>query len=426
MEKKESIILQVDESTKKMISELEAGLSEGFAETLEGLIGKIGSSIEAIETLKVKLNKINDIQDSIEESSSKSDEIKRGLENLLNVVSTKLKVDISESTSTDPLDKQATKRDVESSIRESLESLENLKAYLSNLLSGIGERHSDSLVDLSTMLENVKTSISSLQVKQIDFENGMAAGLKTIVETYKSSFEQEKEQISSIKDSIKDSASKADSSIHQQFENSQAERNLQFEQNQSALKSQSVQLSNNADTLNDIRESLITSFKNVDERLKDLLTALADSHNSYSELIGASFNSSRSEIQSEFSQLNASNRENYEKLLTDIKIIVDGISNGLLSIKSDVLSDAQGNVSQVLESIKSLQNHIDSRVAAVEKDCVLITNGIASLHDLMSSEMSNIKENQANIQKTLNEVLYHSIPFWKIKARKAIKLINQQ
>ena len=388
--------------------------------------GKIGSSIEAIETLKVKLNKINDIQDSIEESSSKSDEIKRGLENLLNVVSTKLKVDISESTSTDPLDKQATKRDVESSIRESLESLENLKAYLSNLLSGIGERHSDSLVDLSTMLENVKTSISSLQVKQIDFENGMAAGLKTIVETYKSSFEQEKEQISSIKDSIKDSASKADSSIHQQFENSQAERNLQFEQNQSALKSQSVQLSNNADTLNDIRESLITSFKNVDERLKDLLTALADSHNSYSELIGASFNSSRSEIQSEFSQLNASNRENYEKLLTDIKIIVDGISNGLLSIKSDVLSDAQGNVSQVLESIKSLQNHIDSRVAAVEKDCVLITNGIASLHDLMSSEMSNIKENQANIQKTLNEVLYHSIPFWKIKARKAIKLINQQ
>ena len=426
MEKKESIILQVDESTKKMISELEAGLSEGFAETLEGLKGKIGSSIEAIETLKVKLNKINDIQDSIEESSSKSDEIKRGLENLLNVVSTKLKVDISESTSTDPLDKQATKRDVESSIRESLESLENLKAYLSNLLSGIGERHSDSLVDLSTMLENVKTSISSLQVKQIDFENGMAAGLKTIVETYKSSFEQEKEQISSIKDSIKDSASKADSSIHQQFENSQAERNLQFEQNQSALKSQSVQLSNNADTLNDIRESLITSFKNVDERLKDLLTALADSHNSYSELIGASFNSSRSEIQSEFSQLNASNRENYEKLLTDIKIIVDGISNGLLSIKSDVLSDAQGNVSQVLESIKSLQNHIDSRVAAVEKDCVLITNGIASLHDLMSSEMSNIKENQANIQKTLNEVLYHSISFWKIKARKAIKLINQQ
>ena len=118
--------------------------------------------------------------------------------------------------------------------------------------------------------------------------------------------------------------------------------------------------------------------------------------------------------------------ENYEKLLTDIKIIVDGISNGLLSIKSDVLSDAQGNVSQVLESIKSLQNHIDSRVAAVEKDCVLITNGIASLHDLMSSEMSNIKENQANIQKTLNEVLYHSISFWKIKARKAIKLINQQ
>ena len=137
-------------------------------------------------------------------------------------------------------------------------------------------------------------------------------------------------------------------------------------------------------------------------------------------------NSSRSEIQSEFSQLNASNRENYEKLFTDIKIIVDGISNGLLSIKSDVLSDAQGNVSQVLESIKSLQNHIDSRVAAVEKDCVLITNGIASLHDLMSSEMSNIKENQANIQKTLNEVLYHSISFWKIKARKAIKLINQQ
>lgn len=426
MEKKKSIILQVDESTKKMISELEAGLSEGFAETIEGLKGKIGYSIETIENLKIKLNKINDIQDLIEESSSKSDEIKRGVENLFNVVSTKLEVDISESTSTNPLDKQATKGDIESSIRESLESLENLKAYLSNLLSGIGERHSDSLANLSSMFENVKTSISSLQVKQIDFENGMAAGLKTIVDTYKSSFDQEKEQISSIKDSIKDSASNADFSIHQQFENSQAERNLQFEKNQSALQSQSVQLLKNADTLNGIRESLITSFNNVDERLKGLSIKLADSHNSYSDLIGASFNSSRSEIKSEFSQLNASNREIYEKFLSDFKTMLDGISNGILSAKSDVLSDAQDKVSQVLESIKYLQNHIDSRVVTVEKDCVLISNSIASLHESMSSEITNIKENQANIQKTLNEVLYHSIPFWKIKARKAIKLINQQ
>ena len=426
MEKKKSIILQVDESTKKMISELEAGLSEGFAETIEGLKGKIGYSIETIENLKIKLNKINDIQDLIEESSSKSDEIKRGVENLFNVVSTKLKVDISESTSTNPLDKQATKGDIESSIRESLESLENLKAYLSNLLSGIGERHSDSLANLSSMFENVKTSISSLQVKQIDFENGMAAGLKTIVDTYKSSFDQEKEQISSIKDSIKDSASNADFSIHQQFENSQAERNLQFEKNQSALQSQSVQLLKNADTLNGIRESLITSFNNVDERLKGLSIKLADSHNSYSDLIGASFNSSRSEIKSEFSQLNASNREIYEKFLADFKTMLDGISNGILSAKSDVLSDVQDKVSQVLESIKYLQNHIDSRVVTVEKDCVLISNSIASLHESMSSEITDIKENQANIQKTLNEVLYHSIPFWKIKARKAIKLINQQ
>lgn len=425
METKKSIILQVDESTKKIISELEAGLSDGLTEPLEGLRGKIGSSIEAIESLKKTLNRINDIQDSIEESSAKSDEIKRGVENLLNVVSTKLKVDVSEYISSNPLDKQATKGDIANSIRESLESLENIKAYLSNLLTGIGERHSDSLATLSSILKKVQTSISSLQVKQIDFEHGMAAGVKTIVDTYKSSFDQGKEQISSIKDSIRTSASNADSSIHQQFEHSQAERNLQFKQNQSALQSQSIQLSKNADTLNGIRESLIASFKNVDERLEDLATALADSHNSYSELMGASFNSSRNEIKNEFSQLNASNRENYGKLLADIRTIVDGVSNSVLSTKSEMLSDAQEKVTQVLESIKSLQNHIDSRVASVEKNCASISNDISSLHESLVLEISYIKENQANIQKTLNEVLYHSIPFWRIKARKAIKLTNQ-
>lgn len=422
METKKSIIMQVDESTKKMISELESGLSEGFAEAMEGLRGKIGSSIDAIDALKIKLNKINDIQDSIEESSSKSDEIKRGVENLLNVVSTKLKVDISESTSTEPLDKQATKGDVESSIHECLESLEKLKVYLSNLLSGIGDRHADSLANLSSTLENVKLSISSLQVKQINFEHGMTAGLKTIMDTCKSSFDQEKEQISSIKDS----ANNANSIIHQQLENSQTERNLQFEQNQSALQSQSVQLSKNADTLNGIRESLIISFKNVDERLKNLATALADTHNSYSELLGASFNSSRSEIKNEFSQLNASSRDYIEKILADMITIGDGISNSLLSSKNDVLSDAQEKASKFLESIKSLQNLLESRVVSIEKDCASISNDISSLHESMVLEISNIKEAQANIQKTLNEVLYHSIPFWKIKARKKIKQINQQ
>ena len=87
MEQKKPIILQVDESTKKMISELEGRISEGFADALGELKGKISSSSDAIDALRTKLNRINDIQYSVDESSTKSDEIKRGIENLIKIVS---------------------------------------------------------------------------------------------------------------------------------------------------------------------------------------------------------------------------------------------------------------------------------------------------------------------------------------------------
>lgn len=178
MEQKKPIILQVDESTKKMISELEGRISEGFADTLGELKGKISSSSDAIDAIRTKLNRINDIQDSVDVSSAKSDEIKLGIENLINVVSRKLNVDAKEFTSDNPLDKQATKGDIENSVRESLVNLENLKDFLTKSLSGFGERHLDSFTNLSSLIENVKSSISTLQEKQNDIAGDVTSDFK--------------------------------------------------------------------------------------------------------------------------------------------------------------------------------------------------------------------------------------------------------
>lgn len=426
MEQKKPIILQVDESTKKMISELEGRISEGFADALGELKGKISSSSDAIDALRTKLNRINDIQDSMDESSTKSDEIKRGIENLIKIVSSKLNVDVKEYTSDNPLDKQATKGDVENSVRESLANLENLKDSLTKSLSGFGERHLDSFTNLSSLIENVKSSISVLQEKQNDMADDVTSDFKNIVDTIDTLFAQGKEQISNIVSAITDTVNQTDSNLRQQFENSQAEQKNQFEQNQSALKSQSKQLSQNAETLQNIQESLSTSFQEADGKLKDLANSLAASRKSYSDQMGASFDSSRNGIKAEFAHLNTIICENEERLIANTKAASDRITNNALSAKSEILSDNQEKAFQTLSSIKEFREFVDNRVTSVERECSAISKDVESFKESMASEVSIIKENQEYIQNTLNEVLYHSIPFWRFKARKAVKQLKKQ
>lgn len=426
MEQKKPIILQVDESTKKMISELEGRISEGFADALGELKGKISSSSDAIDALRTKLNRINDIQDSMDESSTKSDEIKRGIENLIKIVSSKLNVDVKEYTSDNPLDKQATKGDVENSVRESLANLENLKDSLTKSLSGFGERHLDSFTNLSSLIENVKSSISVLQEKQNDMADDVTSDFKNIVDTIDTLFAQGKEQISNIVSAITDTVNQTDSNLRQQFENSQAEQKNQFEQNQSALKSQSKQLSQNAETLQNIQESLSTSFQEADGKLKDLANSLAASHKSYSDQMGASFDSSRNGIKAEFAHLNTIICENEERLIANTKAASDRITNNALSAKSEILSDNQEKAFQTLSSIKEFREFVDNRVTSVERECSAISKEVESFKEAMASEVSIIKENQEYIQNTLNEVLYHSIPFWRFKVRKAVKQLKKQ
>lgn len=426
MEQKKPIILQVDESTKKMISELEGRISEGFADALGELKGKISSSSDAIDALRTKLNRINDIQDSMDESSTKSDEIKRGIENLIKIVSSKLNVDVKEYTSDNPLDKQATKGDVENSVRESLANLENLKDSLTKSLSGFGERHLDSFTNLSSLIENVKSSISVLQEKQNDMADDVTSDFKNIVDTIDTLFAQGKEQISNIVSAITDTVNQTDSNLRQQFENSQAEQKNQFEQNQSALKSQSKQLSQNAETLQNIQESLSTSFQEADGKLKDLANSLDASHKSYSDQMGASFDSSRNGIKAEFAHLNTIICENEERLIANTKAASDRITNNALSAKSEILSDNQEKAFQTLSSIKEFREFVDNRVTSVERECSAISKDVESFKESMASEVSIIKENQEYIQNTLNEVLYHSIPFWRFKARKAVKQLKKQ
>ena len=426
MEQKKPIILQVDESTKKMISELEGRISEGFADALGELKGKISSSSDAIDALRTKLNRINDIQDSMDESSTKSDEIKRGIENLIKIVSSKLNVDVKEYTSDNPLDKQATKGDVENSVRESLANLENLKDSLTKSLSGFGERHLDSFTNLSSLIENVKSSISVLQEKQNDMADDVTSDFKNIVDTIDTLFAQGKEQISNIVSAITDTVNQTDSNLRQQFENSQAEQKNQFEQNQSALKSQSKQLSQNAETLQNIQESLSTSFQEADGKLKYLTNSLAASHKSYSDQRGAYFDSSRNGIKAEFAHLNTIICENEERLIANTKAASDRITNNALSAKSEILSDNQEKAFQTLSSIKEFREFVDNRVTSVERECSAISKDVESFKESMASEVSIIKENQEYIQNTLNEVLYHSIPFWRFKARKAVKQLKKQ
>ena len=426
MEQKKPIILQVDESTKKMISELEGRISEGFADALGELKGKISSSSDAIDALRTKLNRINDIQDSVDESSTKSDEIKRGIENLIKIVSSKLNVDVKEYTSDNPLDKQATKGDVENSVRESLANLENLKDSLTKSLSGFGERHLDSFTNLSSLIENVKSSISVLQEKQNDMADDVTSDFKDIVDTIDTLFAQGKEQITNIESAITDMVNQTDSNLRQQFENSQTEQKNQFEQNQSALKSQSKQLSQNADTLQNIQESLSTSFQEADSKLNDLANFLTASHKSYSDQMGASFDSSRNGIKTEFAHLNTIICENEERLIANTKAASDRITNNTLSAKSELLSDNQEKSFQTLSSIKELREFVDNRVASVERECSAISKEVESFKESMASEVSIIKENQDYIQNTLNEVLYHSIPFWRFKTRKAVKQLKKQ
>lgn len=426
MEQKKPIILQVDESTKKMISELEGRISEGFADALGELKGKISSSSDAIDALRTKLNRINDIQDSVDESSTKSDEIKRGIENLIKIVSSKLNVDVKEYISDNPLDKQATKGDVDNSVRESLANLENLKDSLTKSLSGFGERHLDSFTNLSSLIENVKSSISVLQEKQNDMADDVTSDFKDIVDTIDTLFAQGKEQITNIESAITDMVNQTDSNLRQQFENSQTEQKNQFEQNQSALKSQSKQLSQNADTLQNIQESLSTSFQEADSKLKDLANFLTASHKSYSDQMGASFDSSRNGIKTEFAHLNTIICENEERLIANTKAASDRITNNTLSAKSELLSDNQEKSFQTLSSIKEFREFVDNRVASVERECSAISKEVESFKESMASEVSIIKENQDYIQNTLNEVLYHSIPFWRFKTRKAVKQLKKQ
>lgn len=415
MEQKKPIILQVDESTKKMISELEGRISEGFADALGDLKGKISSSSDAIDALRTKLNRINDIQDSVDESSAKSDEIKRSIENLINVVSRKLNVDAKEFTSDNPLDKQATKGDIDNSVRESLVNLENLKDFLTKSLSGFGERHLDSFTNLSSLIENVKSSISTLLEKQNDIAGDVTSDFKNIVDTIDILFAQGKEQLFNIESAIKDAVNRTGSNIRQQFE-----------QNQSALKSQSEQLSQNTEALLNILESLSTSFQEVDGKLKDLANSLAASHKSYRDQMGAYFDSSRNGIKTEFAHLNTIICENEERLIANTKAASDRITNNTLSAKSEILSDNQEKAFQTLSSIKEFREFVDNRVTSVERECSAISKEVESFKEAMASEVSIIKENQEYIQNTLNEVLYHSIPFWRFKARKAVKQLKKQ
>ena len=62
----------------------------------------------------------------------------------------------------------------------------------------------------------------------------------------------------------------------------------------------------------------------------------------------------------------------------------------------------------------------------LKNDCGCERADVESFKESMASEVSIIKENQENIQNTLNEVLYHSIPFWRFKARKAVKQLKKQ
>lgn len=415
MEQKKPIILQVDESTKKMISELEGRISEGFADALGDLKGKISSSSDAIDALRTKLNRINDIQDSVDESSAKSDEIKRSIENLINVVSRKLNVDAKEFTSDNPLDKQATKGDIDNSVRESLVNLENLKDFLTKSLSGFGERHLDSFTNLSSLIENVKSSISTLLEKQNDIAGDVTSDFKNIVDTIDILFAQGKEQLFNIESAIKDAVNRTGSNIRQQFE-----------QNQSALKSQSEQLSQNTEALLNILESLSTSFQEVDGKLKDLANSLAASHKSYRDQMGAYFDSSRNGIKTEFAHLNTIICENEERLIANTKAASDRITNNTLSAKSEILSDNQEKAFQTLSSIKEFREFVDNRVTSVERECSAISKEVESFKEAMAYEVSIIKENQEYIQNTLNEVLYHSIPFWRFKARKAVKQLKKQ
>ncbi len=415
MEQKKPIILQVDESTKKMVAELEGRISEGFADTLGDLKGKISSSSDAIDALRTKLNRINDIQDSVDESSAKSDEIKRSIENLINVVSRKLNVDAKEFTSDNPLDKQATKGDIDNSVRESLVNLENLKDFLTKSLSGFGERHLDSFTNLSSLIENVKSSISTLLEKQNDIAGDVTSDFKNIVDTIDILFAQGKEQLFNIESAIKDAVNRTGSNIRQQFE-----------QNQSALKSQSEQLSQNTEALLNILESLSTSFQEVDGKLKDLANSLAASHKSYRDQMGAYFDSSRNGIKTEFAHLNTIICENEERLIANTKAASDRITNNTLSAKSEILSDNQEKAFQTLSSIKEFREFVDNRVTSVERECSAISKEVESFKEAMASEVSIIKENQEYIQNTLNEVLYHSIPFWRFKVRKAVKQLKKQ
>lgn len=415
MEQKKPIILQVDESTKKMVAELEGRISEGFADTLGDLKGKISSSSDAIDALRTKLNRINDIQDSVDESSAKSDEIKRSIENLINVVSRKLNVDAKEFTSDNPLDKQATNGDIDNSVRESLVNLENLKDFLTKSLSGFGERHLDSFTNLSSLIENVKSSISTLLEKQNDIAGDVTSDFKNIVDTIDILFAQGKEQLFNIESAIKDAVNRTGSNIRQQFE-----------QNQSALKSQSEQLSQNTEALLNILESLSTSFQEVDGKLKDLANSLAASHKSYRDQMGAYFDSSRNGIKTEFAHLNTIICENEERLIANTKAASDRITNNTLSAKSEILSDNQEKAFQTLSSIKEFREFVDNRVTSVERECSAISKEVESFKEAMASEVSIIKENQEYIQNTLNEVLYHSIPFWRFKVRKAVKQLKKQ
>lgn len=386
MEQKKPIILQVDESTKRMMSELEGRISDGFADTLGDLKTKISSSSDAIESLKAKLNKINDIRDAVDESSSKSDEIKRSVDNLIKVVSSQLNVDFEKFTSDDPLDKQATKGDI----------------------------------------ENIKSSIVSLQEKQADIAGDVTSDFKKIVETTEALFLQGKEHTSHIENSIKETVSQADLNIRQQFEASQDEMNKQFDQNQSVLQSQSAWLAQNAETLHNILKELSSSFEDTDGRLKELATALVASRQSYSDQLRASFDSSRADIKSKFSQLDTTIRKNDEKMISDIQSAVDSLTSGIQAAKAELTTINKNQSSQILASIRELKNHIDDRFSSIEKDCSDIAKDVEFLHNFIASEGTIIKENQANIQKTLNEVLYHTTPFWNFKARKVIKQLIKQ
>ncbi len=160
--------------------------------------------------------------------------------------------------------------------------------------------------------------------------------------------------------------------------------------------------------------------------MKELADSLAASHKSYSDQMGASFDTSRNGIKSEFAHLNAIICENDKKRIADAKDTLDSITNGFLAAKSEILSDNQEKASQTLSSIKEIHDYIDTRASSIEKECSEISKEVESLSESMASEVSIIKKNQVDIQNTLNEVLYHSIPFWRFKVRKAVKQLNKK